>query len=78
MGLIIALARAIRGEAEPPKGPFRHTAPGGQTLAQIAAARNTPPEHLAQVSAHAYTPEDVTVMAHLPLPAGTPYYTSNP
>ena len=75
---IIALARSIRQDAAPSPGPFRHTAPGGQTLAQIAAARNTPPEHLAQVSAHAYTPEDVTVLAHQPLPAGTPYYTSNP
>ena len=67
---IIALAKAIRAGAA--AGPFRHTAPGGQSLAQIAAARNTTPEHLAQVSAHAYTPEDVTVLAHLPLPAGTP------
>ena len=75
---IIALAKSIRAGSESQPGPFRHTAPGGQTLAQIAAARNTPPEHLASVSAHAYTPEDVTVLAHLPLPAGTPYYTSNP
>ena len=73
---IVALAMSIRQAAA--QGPHRHTAPGGQTLAQIAAARNTTPEHLAEVSAGAYTPADVTVLAHLPLPAGTPYYTSNP
>lgn len=78
-GAIIALAMAIRHGAEPPpKGPFRHTAPGGQTLAQIAKARNTTAEHLADVSAAAYTPQDITVLAGLTLPAGTPYYTSNP
>jgi hypothetical protein len=75
---IIMLASAIRSGFEPAKGPFRHTAPGGQTLAQIAAARNTTPEHLTSVSAAAYTPADLTVLAHIPLPAGTPYYTSNP
>lgn len=75
---IIALAMAIRSEAAAPKGPFRHTAPGGQTLAQIAAARGTTAEHLASVSASAYTPQDVTVLAGLTLPAGAPYYTSNP
>jgi hypothetical protein len=79
--VIIALAMAIRTGTTPPpppKGPFRHTAPGGRTLAQIAAGRNTTAQHLAETSAAAYTPEDVTVMANLTLPAGTPYYTSNP
>jgi hypothetical protein len=75
---IIALAIAIRAEASAPKGPFRHTAPGGQTLAQIAAARGTTPAHLAEVSAGAYTPQDITVLANLALPAGTPIYTSAP
>lgn len=75
---IIALAMAIRHGDAAPGGPHRHTAPGGQTLAQIAAARNTTAEHLADVTARAFTAADVTVLAHLPLPAGTPYYTSNP
>ena len=75
---IIALAMAIRHGSEAAKGPFRHTAPGGQTLAQIAKARGTTAEHLAEVSARAYTPADVTVLAGLTLPAGAPYYTSNP
>lgn len=75
---IIALAMSIRAEGSAPKGPFRHTAPGGQTLAQIAAARGTTAQHLAGVSAGAYTDRDVTVLAGLPLPAGAPYYTSAP
>ena len=73
---IIALAKAIRSAVA--EGPFRHTAPGGKTLAQIAAARGTTAEHLAETSAHGYTPADVTVLANLPLPAGAPYYTSSP
>lgn len=77
-GAIIALAMAIRHGGEAPKGPFRHTAPGGQSLAQIAKARGTTAEHLAEVSAAAYTPQDITVLGGLTLPAGTPYYTSNP
>jgi hypothetical protein len=78
-GQIVALAMSIRHGMPPvEQGPFRHTAPGGKTLAELAAARHTTPEHLADVSARAYTPADVTVMAGLPLPAGAPYYTSNP
>jgi hypothetical protein len=78
-GEIIALAMAIRaGTAPPPKGPFRHTAPGGKTLAQIAAGRNTTAGHLMDVSQAAYTATDKTVLAGLPLPAGWVYYTSNP
>lgn len=75
---IIALAMSIRAEGTPPKGPFRHTAPGGRTLGQIAAARGTTAQHLAGVSAAAYTDRDVTVLAGLPLPAGAPYYTAAP
>ena len=75
---ILALAAAIRSGSEPPGGPFRHAAVGGQTLAEIAAARNTTPEHLFSVSAAAYTPADITELAGLPLPAGMPYYTTNP
>ena len=62
----------------PQTGPFRHVAPGNRTLAQIAAGRNTTPQHLAEVTMTALTPGDVLDIAALPLPSGTPYYTSNP
>ena len=76
---IIALAMAIRsGGGTPPAGPYRHTAPGGKNLAQVAAARNTTPAHILQVTAGALTPADVTVNAGLNLPAGWVYYTTNP
>lgn len=75
---IIELATAIRAGAEPPKGPFRQAAKAGQTLAEIAAARNTTPAHLLGVTAAAYTAEDIAGLAAKPLPEGLPYYTSNP
>ena len=76
---IIALAAAIRsGGTPPPAGPYRHTAPGGRSLAQIAAGRNTTAAHLMTVTAGALTPADLTVNAGLNLPAGWVYYTSNP
>jgi hypothetical protein len=62
----------------PAEGPHRHTAPGGRTLAQIAAGRNTTPAHILQVTAAALTPADITTTANLNLPAGWVYYTSNP
>lgn len=62
----------------PRSGPYRHAAPGNRTLGQIATARNTTPEHLVQVTAGALTPVDIADMARLPLPAGWPYYTTNP
>jgi len=74
---IIALAAAIRAGGSQ-AGPFRHTAPGGKTLGEIAAARSTTPEHVFGVSAKAYTAADVAVIATLPLPPGFPYYTSSP
>lgn len=62
----------------PPPGPYRHAATAGQTLEQIAASRSTTAAHLFAVSAGAYTPTDVALLAQVPLPAGTPYYTSSP
>ena len=62
----------------PKTGPFRHAAPGNRSLGQIAAARNTTPGHLVQVTTGALTEADIADIAALPLPAGTPYYTSNP
>ena len=62
----------------PQTGPFRHVAPGNRSLGQIAAARNTTPQHLAEVTMTALTPGDVLDIAGLPMPAGTPYYTTNP
>ena len=64
--------------AHPPAGPHRHTAPGGRSLAQIAAGRNTTPAHILQVTAGALTPADITTTASLHLPAGWVYYTTNP
>jgi len=76
---IIELAKAIRsGGSQPQRGPFRHIADGKQSLAAIAAARGTSPEHLLEVSAKAYTPADIAVLIRDPLPVGTPYYTSEP
>ena len=70
---------AVSGDPPaPPARPYRHTAPGNRTLAQIAASRNTTPAHLLQVTAAALTPADITVTANLNLPAGFVYYTSNP
>lgn len=73
---IIALAMAIR--TPPPAGPYRHVATAGQTLAHIAAARNTTPEHLVQVTAGALKAADIAAIADLPLPAGFIFYTTNP
>ena len=62
----------------PQTGPFRHVAPGNRTLGQIAVARNTTPGHLIDVTRGALTATDVADIAALPLPAGAPYYTTNP
>ena len=63
---------------QPRTGPFRHVAPGNRSLGQIAAARGTTPGHLVQVTTGALTPTDVADIAGLHLPAGFPYYTTNP
>lgn len=60
------------------KGPYRHVAPGNRSLAQIAAARSTTPQHLAEVTMTALTPGDVADIAQLRLPAGFPWYSTNP
>jgi N-acetylmuramoyl-L-alanine amidase len=77
---IIELAKTIRSSGSgPPRGPFRHTANGsGDSLEAIAAARGTTPDHLLRVSAVAFTPDDINAIAKFALPAGTPYYTSEP
>jgi lysozyme len=62
----------------PQAGPFRHAAPGNRTLAQVAAARNTSVQHIAEVTMGALTPQDIVDIGDLRLPAGWPYYTSNP
>lgn len=63
-------------------GPYRHVADGTKSLAQIAQARNTSVEHIAEVTAGALKLSDMTAMmtavASTPLPAGFPYYTTNP
>ncbi len=75
-GTAAELATWLGGFTHP--GPYRHLADGTQSLAQIAASRGTTPARLAGVSAGAYTPADLAVLAALPLPEGAPYYTSNP
>lgn len=62
----------------PRTGPYRHVAPGNRSLGQIAAARGTTPGHLLQVTAGALTEADIAAIAGLPLPAGWPWYSSNP
>ena len=62
----------------PKAGPYRHMADGQKTLAEIAAARNTTPAHLLQVTASALTAADLGDIARLPLPEGFPWYSTNP
>ena len=62
----------------PKTGPYRHVAPGNRTLAQIAAARGTTVQHLAEVTLGALTPQDIVTISGMPLPAGWPFYTSSP
>lgn len=62
----------------PKTGPFRHVSPGNRTLAQVAAARGTSVQHIAEVTMNSLTPADIVAISGLPLPAGFPYYTSSP
>ncbi len=62
----------------PSAGPYRHLTKGGETLESIAAARGTTAEHVVKVSAGAYTPADVALLASARLDADVPYYTTNP
>jgi hypothetical protein len=61
-----------------PSGPYRHVADGRTTLGQITAARHTTVSHLLGVSAGAYTAADETAARKTTLPAGFPWYTTNP
>jgi lysozyme len=61
----------------PKTGPFRHVAPGNRSLAQVAAARGTSVQHIAEVTMGALTNADIVSISNLQLPAGFPYYTSN-
>jgi lysozyme len=63
---------------QPKTGPYRHLAPGNRSLGQIAAARGTTPGHLLQVTTGALTEADIAAIAGLPLPAGFPWYSTNP
>jgi len=62
----------------PKAGPFRHVAPGNRSLTQVANARGTTVEHVAEVTMGALTNADIVTIGTLPLPAGWVYYTSNP
>ena len=63
---------------QPQTGPYRHVATGDRSLAQIAAARNTTVQHIADVTAQALTQADVAAISNLPLPAGFVWYSTNP
>jgi hypothetical protein len=62
----------------PPVGPYRHLTKAGDTLDHIAPQRATTARHLLTVSAGAYTDADLIMLAGAKLPAGLPYYTTNP
>jgi lysozyme len=63
---------------QPKTGPYRHTAPGNRTLGQIAASRGTTPQHIAEVTMGALSNADIVTISGLALPAGFPFYTTNP
>ncbi len=62
----------------PRAGPYRHVAPGNKTLAQVAAARGTTVQHIAEVTMNSLTPADIVTISDLALPAGFPFYTTDP
>jgi lysozyme len=62
----------------PGSGPYRHVTDGARSLAQIAQDRGTTPAHLIEVSAKGYTAADIVDLAGARLPAGIPFYTTNP
>ena len=74
---VVSLASSIRSGGRV-AGPYRHTADGHETLTEIAAARNTTPAHILQVTAAALTAADLGDIARLPLPEGFPWYSTNP
>lgn len=59
-------------------GPFRHYTAKGDTLADLAAARNTTAWHLVEMAAANYTAGDEARLAKAELPSGLAWYTSNP
>jgi Domain of unknown function (DUF1906) len=72
----VAHAAAAPAAAPAPKGPpYRHVADGSMSLAQIAASRNTTPEHLWVTTVRAVTGADVGAIAGLKLPRGFVWYS---
>ncbi len=63
--------------APPAAGPFRHVTDGTHSIAAIAAARNTTPQFLMELSAKSWTTGDLADIAALEV-AGLPYYTEHP
>jgi hypothetical protein len=59
-------------------GPFRHEFRGTNSWSSVAGARHTTVAHLQSVSEGAYTDHDRSVIATLHMPAGYPFYTTNP
>lgn len=62
----------------PPGPPYRHLTSAGDTIAGIAASRNTQPDTLLARSAADYTSTDHTALVTAELPAGIPYYIDAP
>lgn len=61
-------------------GPYRQVTPyqGLDTLEAIAAKRGTTVQHIYQVTMGAMTPAEMDALGKIPLPPGTPFYTSAP
>lgn len=79
-GSAAALEAWVASYAVPPpsRGPYRHTADGKTLAGQLTADRNTSAAHILGVTASAWTKSDEQAVARLALPAGWPYYTTNP
>lgn len=58
-------------------GPVRRFTTQHLTLAELAAERNTTPQHLFSMATSNYATKDIDALAKLQMPLGTPYYTSN-
>lgn len=69
---------SFQPQAQTGTGPFRHYTQAGDTLEKLAASRNTSPWHLLEEAAAHYTDGDHARLAQAELPAGVPWYTSNP
>jgi len=61
-----------------PPGPYRHLTTAGQTIAELAASRNTEPATLLARCVHDYTAADLAILVNAALPEGLPWYSDKP